>query len=120
MALRLPLSPDTADEVLVGERAIRLEFSRKLLIAGGATVLCAALVLPSGRPVLPALDSTPVPQLRRQDMPGTFMTVDKVDKPWCYWRGGERCRIWRINDEPFPQAAPYLKGLAGGVRQAPR
>jgi hypothetical protein len=49
----------------------------------------------------------------------SFQEIGEVKRPTCPWLDemDAPCRYWRVDGEPFPQAAPYVV-MKGGVPTA--
>ncbi|MGW2145622.1 hypothetical protein ACWCOT_15045 [Nonomuraea bangladeshensis] len=108
--------PEMPDET---ESAIRRWSVRTRYLAGSATVLAGVLLapwqpLPTEPPQYTMPRQFPVQQV-------SFQEIDEVKRPTCPWLDemDAPCRYWRVDGEPFPQAAPYVVMKGGAPTAAP-
>ncbi|GGT38975.1 hypothetical protein GCM10010176_098760 [Nonomuraea spiralis] len=99
--------------------AIRRWSVRTGYLAGSAIVLAGVLVTP-GR----ALPSESPRYTMPREFPErqvSFEKIGEVKAPTCPWidQVDDPCRYWLVDDEPFPQAAPYVVMKGGAPTAAP-
>ncbi|MEU7748375.1 hypothetical protein [Nonomuraea sp. NPDC049158] len=101
------------------EPAIREWSTRSLYLAGTAIVLSATLLTP-GHPLQGELPEY-TPPMSFRDYRAEFTTVSKYKRPTCPWTDqmDDPCRTWLVNEQPFPQAAPYIIRKGGAPQAAP-
>ncbi|MEU4830316.1 hypothetical protein [Streptosporangium sp. NPDC023615] len=112
-------SPGVPDDVVRAERAVHGWSARTLYLGGAAIVLSGALLTPA-QPARPDLPEYSMP-LSFPEERARFTTVDEYTGPTCAWidQMDAPCRWWLVNEQPFPQAAPYVVGKGGAPRLAP-
>lgn len=110
---------EASDDITQAELAIGKWSTRTLYLAGTATVLSGALLIP-GQPPQGELPEYSMPKSFPEHM-GSFTTVDKYKGPTCPWTNqmDGPCRSWLVNEAPFSQAAPYIVGKGGAPQRAP-
>ncbi|WP_214320790.1 hypothetical protein [Nonomuraea sediminis] len=93
------------------ERAFWRRGTRLLLAGGVITASCAAfLPLLPGEPAPLYADVDPYPR----DNPSLWHeAVAKVTAPGCYRSYERECRVWKLDKQPFPQAAPVVTSAYG-------
>ncbi|MBG0814668.1 hypothetical protein [Planomonospora sp. ID82291] len=115
----LDTADDTADDTARAELAVRRWSTRALYLAGTAIVLAGALLTP-GQPPRRELPEYSMPRSFPEHT-AVFTTVENHKGPTCPWfdEMDAPCRSWLVNEEPFPQAAPYVVRKGGAPGRAP-
>ncbi|GGP13577.1 hypothetical protein LDL08_33700 [Nonomuraea glycinis] len=118
-ARKLSAVPEPSDDIARAELALDHWSSRALYLSGTAIVLSSALLAPWQPPKDDAHEYT-MPMTFSEGM-AAFTTVDAYKEPTCAWvdQVDAPCRSWRVNGEPFPQAAPYVIRKGGAPQAAP-
>ncbi|SEG40345.1 hypothetical protein SAMN05444920_102894 [Nonomuraea solani] len=99
--------------------AIRDLSTRNVYLAASAIALSAALLVP-GRAPLPETPEYTMPRMGGE-YAAEFQTADDIEAPTCPWMDqvDAPCRTWLVNENPFPQAAPYIVRTGGAPQHAP-
>ncbi|WP_143082538.1 hypothetical protein [Nonomuraea wenchangensis] len=108
--------PEIPDET---ESVIRRWSVRTRYLAGCATVLAGVLITPWQAQPGELPQYAKPRQFPEQQV--SFQKIGEVKRPTCPWidQMDDPCRYWRVDGEPFPQAAPYVVMKGGAPTAAP-